>query len=408
MPDLHSIEDEAARYVLGELTEAERRAFEAQLDQSDDLRARVRELEEAAVAVALAAPRRRPPAQVWEGIETAIAREKVRKVVIPAWWTRWWRSGWAAATACLLGWLVYALWPDRPGSANVAVVPADFTAHSPQGAGAAGSRENELRHATPTTPSASDDAFALLQARTQELGALHRQVAELGRRLTQMSQTLTQQQALLSESNRLKFFQLGPVAGDGSSGGTAQPLSPRLQWALYVAMARELGWQLPADATAGAATGSGREVEAALSGSSLLSQAGVDFSDLRPASNSVAGSAAPAQDPLELASAAQAFATESVSSNAVPGFASASSAFLAFDSTVAPSGSSLTFWTLTYGGAYLSVGSTVLGNNPMVVAVPASTGSGDGTFTFLTVTATTPGGAVTNVGQVYLPGFTSP
>ena len=61
MPDLHSPENEAARYVLGELTAAERREFETRLAQSAELRVLVRELEEGAVALSMVSPRRRPP-----------------------------------------------------------------------------------------------------------------------------------------------------------------------------------------------------------------------------------------------------------------------------------------------------------------------------------------------------------
>src|SRR6266542_4168642 len=113
MPDLYSPEDEAALYVLGELTAVERREFEARLAQSADLRVLVRELEEGAVALSMASPRRRPPREVWTRIEKAVTSQTRRKVVIPAFWVGWWRHGWAAAAACSVGWLLYALWTHR-------------------------------------------------------------------------------------------------------------------------------------------------------------------------------------------------------------------------------------------------------------------------------------------------------
>ena len=57
MPELHSWEDEAARYLLGELGNVERADFEERLAGSPELRALVRELEEGAVALSMTSPR---------------------------------------------------------------------------------------------------------------------------------------------------------------------------------------------------------------------------------------------------------------------------------------------------------------------------------------------------------------
>src|SRR6266498_2780283 len=89
MSELHLIEDEATLYVLGRLTEAERAEFEAQLAQSAQLRALVRELEEGAVAVAMASPRRRAPQQVWGRIEKAVTQETRLQVISISFWFRW-------------------------------------------------------------------------------------------------------------------------------------------------------------------------------------------------------------------------------------------------------------------------------------------------------------------------------
>ena len=110
MPESHIIEDEAALYVLGQLGAAERHAFEARLAQSAELRALVGELEASTVALALAVPQHQPPPRVWQRIEDNVTQETERKVVAPAFWRAWLRHGWAAAAACLLGWLLYALW----------------------------------------------------------------------------------------------------------------------------------------------------------------------------------------------------------------------------------------------------------------------------------------------------------
>src|SRR5438093_8406945 len=125
MPEIHQPEDEAVLYVLGELTAAERRAFEMRLAQSVELRALVRELERGAEALSMASPRRLPPCEVWTRIEKTVAREERRKVLNPALWSAWWRNGWAAAAACLIGWLLYALWVNHPGLPHAS--PASIT-----------------------------------------------------------------------------------------------------------------------------------------------------------------------------------------------------------------------------------------------------------------------------------------
>src|SRR4030095_9895231 len=97
----HRLEGEATLYVLGRLDDAQRREFESELAQSADLRKLVQELEEGAVALAISAPRRDPPREVWSRIENEVAREASSRVTLGAWWAHWWRHGWAAAAACL-------------------------------------------------------------------------------------------------------------------------------------------------------------------------------------------------------------------------------------------------------------------------------------------------------------------
>src|SRR5881628_2649042 len=275
MPDLYSPEDEAALYVLGELTAAERRAFEARLAQSAELRTLVRELEEGAVALSMASPRRRPPQEVWTRIEKAVASEARRKVMIPAFWVGWWRHGWAAAAACLVGWLLYVLWAHRPGPSGASSMPVASGVNSQAGVTLADSHQDKTGNITQQDNAEDNAALQVLQARTQEIGALRWQIAELTNRMTHLSQALTQQQALLSESSRLKFFQLGPPYA-GSNGATTLQVSPDLQRALLLAMARELGW-----------TPSAAPSDVGGTESTRTAHAGADFVDLRPGSNSV-------------------------------------------------------------------------------------------------------------------------
>lgn len=395
MAEPFPIEEEAVRYLLGELRAEERREFEARLERSAELRALVRELEEGGVALAAASPSRRVPSGLWSQIEKAVERERRVHPRILGWWVGWVRSGWAAATVCVVGWVLYALLVKPPGPAINSPV---------SGSQAAAPRElqspNSLAQrpeARPATQAASNTEFAIFQARTQELATLRRQIAELESRLTQVSRTATQQQILLSESNRLKFFQLSFGTGESSEGGAAQPISPRLQWALYTAMARELGWRSASGSATATASDSGHAED-----SKVANVSGVDFVDLRPTSNSVASAATGSKEQTQVASTTPG----SVSSNGVAGFIAGTSAYLAFDSLLVPSGSALTFWMTGDTGQYQALGNTTYGNNPLLITVPTSAGTGPGAV--FTVTATTPGGVVTNVGHVFLPGMPSP
>ena len=394
MPDLYTPEDEAALYVLGELTAAERREFETRLAQYAELRALVRELEEGAVALSMASPRRRPPREAWTRIEKAVRGETRRKAVIPLFWAGWWRHGWAAAAACLVGWLLYALWPHRPGPSDASPVPVVTGVNSQPRATLADTHQDNTRNRTRQDNAENNAAFQLLQARTQEIGALRWQIAELTNRMAHLSQALTQQQALLSESSRLKFFQLSPPSA-GSNGATTAPVSPGLQRALLLAMTRELGW-----------TSSGASSEVGGTESARTNHAGVDFVDLRPGSNNVPASIGRSQVELEPAGAPESSALASASSNAIPGFVSGTSAVLAFDSSVVPTGSSLTFWTATSWGQFQNLGTVVLGNYPMVVTMPFAVTTWEGGN--VTVVAATANGPSNVIGQFSTQGTISP
>src|SRR6185312_4002312 len=123
MPDFRLPEDEATLYVLGELTAAERLEFEARMAKSVELGQMVRELEEGAVVLSTGLRRRRPPSEIWSGIEKAVGRQ--RKPGAAAAWKVWWRNGWAAAALCLAGWLLYAILLNRHNTAKtMATQPA--------------------------------------------------------------------------------------------------------------------------------------------------------------------------------------------------------------------------------------------------------------------------------------------
>jgi hypothetical protein len=169
--------------------------------------------------------------------------------------------------------------------------------------------------------------------------------------------------------------------------------SPDLQRALFLAMARELGW-LPSPGNL-------------QSGTVQTNLGGVDFVDLRPGTNAMS---VPfnfqSQIETEPASTPESPLLASVSSNAIPGFASDTNVFLAFDPQVVPTGSDLTFWAGSASVGFHSLGSAVMGNNPMVVTFStANTTLSGGNFT---VTAGDGSGSFIFVGQFPPPTPTPP
>jgi len=361
MPDFSSSEEEAARYVLNEMNADERREFEVRLAQSADLRTLVSELEEGSVALTMASPQRRPPSHVWTRIEKAVTRSSRTELQIPTLWKRFWWSGWAAATACIIGWLLYAVWVNRPSSSNSLSEQTVSGINSQPGTSIADVPREKTGNIASQDRASSNPVLEMLQARAQEVGALRWQIAELTNQMTQFSQVLTNQQALLSESSRLKFFQLTPAFA-GSNAAVSTQVSPELQRALLVAMARQLGWNTSAPPAA--ATGAPTE-------SPRVNQAGVDFVDLRPASNNAPDSVNIPQVEPQPDKTLETASLVSSPSNAIPGFIAGTNAVLAFDSSVVAPGSSVTFLnSLSSTGASHALGTAVLGINPLVVTIP--------------------------------------
>ena len=371
MPDHCLPEDESALYVLGGLAAAERREFQARLAESAELRALVRELEEGAVALALASDRRQPPPFVWNRIKEAAAREMKPKKVIAAFWAGWWRNGWAAA-ACLLALLFYAHWANRP---IPAVGQGSAASEEPlqQGATAADSSPGKAGEARLSAAAESNAARQLSQARAKEMAALRSQVAELENRVTDLSQSVTQQRALLNEPSRLKFFQLTPISGATGSAAN-QTLSPSQQQALLSAMARELGWLAATNVSSGA--------EAGNSGSTArgIGQSYIDFIDFLPnADGGFTPPRLPSAFDTQTADAKDSTST-TASGRTIPGFQSGSNTVVVIDASTAPSNSVVSFSTNTLASAGL--GAFTMGGNTAVVMLP-------GTLTNLSVTAGT-------------------
>ncbi len=227
-------------------------------------------------------------------------------------------------------------------------------------------------------------------------GALHSQVAALEERVMHLSQTLTQQQTLLNETNRIKFVQLTPVSS--AHGGTAR-ISPGAQRAIFLAMARELGW-LPTDPAS--ITEPGHDISGSMGTNGLK----VDFVDLRSGTNR---SSTPVQSPPEREPQVTGMPASSpppaAPTNAIPAIVSSDHLVVAVDSTIAPSGSQLTF---AGAAGQEPLGTVTMGDNPLVVTVPLASYSTSGGNSLNVIVASGAGPGISNVFQIFTPGTVPP
>ena len=369
MAEAHPREDEATRYVFGQLSPAEQGEFETQLAQSAELRALVQELEAGMEALARAVPQQTPPPKTWLAIKQTIRQEAEEKIVAPAYWTGWWRNGWAAAAACLLGWLGFAVWhhqvDKQPATASFVTtesVPA-------------------LRPADPvesTIPLLTNPNLTAANP-SRELNVMRQQMATLQTQVLQLSNIAERQRAIMLEPGRFKMF---PMATNATS-ASAVALSPELQRALFYAMARELGWlpaPSPIDAQNNPAT------------ANATNHLGVDFVDLIPPTNNPTATVETQLQEDEGLDQFHIGPASVGSSGTIPGFQSGTNLVLAFDSTTTPSGSLVNFWKDD-----LWIGGTVTGENPTVVTIPTSTSPGWN----ITVTTSSGSGASNVIGHFF-------
>jgi hypothetical protein len=370
MAEIDPIEEKALPYLLDELSETEAREFERRMEGSAKLAERVRELEEGAAAVALACPAKRLPKQIWNNIERHIQTE--RRVIV--WW-EWFRGkGWAAAAACLVGWFLYALFTARSRSIEQGLSPSRLASHREQAA---------LTNGVTSGGGGRPDGVTVVRrekfVRTNNLAAapielltLRTQVAQLRGQVAQISQAVTQQQALLNDPARLKFLGLAPVS-NGSVIST-NGLSPQLQHAIGLAMARELGWLAGSNVSMGANSDE-------LTHGSVTNIGGVDFVDLRPQQSTNSGAPNPLKAPVDLTPANDGNLSESQDSSTntigiVPAFASNDHVTLALDNSVGAAGSQVTLAAFPANGTPQVIGSTTLGGNPLVITFSSDCFSG--------------------------------
>jgi hypothetical protein len=416
--DLYN-EDAALRYVMGEGDDAERTAFESRLATSTELRALVNELESGVTALAEAAPKRRPPASVWRNIEMAVSDETRLGSNFLTSLLCWLRNGWEVAAVCLIGWVLTVFWVNqhyaststKPETQQMEI--ADVHAPKP-------TNKSVATQAHDST--ATNRVSGLLQARTMEILELRGKIAALQTATTQMSRSLAAQHALLTESNRIKFYHLVPASMDGNP--NTELLSPGLQIAVLTALARNLGW---IDTTPLSNSQNNGNVQPR-----FITIGGVDFIDLRPGSQIVGkqqqeqlqvtsgqttADNTPAAKQGEPQTQAQTQTTVGSSDTTtteptIPAFISGDNLVVALDSTVVPTGSLV---TLTASGANQNQtgGTFTIGENPTVVTLPlnpttyGSNGYLIGNLDAVTLSVQTPNGQ-TSTMQFSAPSTANP
>jgi hypothetical protein len=374
MPKPNLSEDDAPLYVLGGLSVAERREFDAMLAESARLRALVRDLEEGAVALTLTVAPKRPPHAVWQQIEKALAKEGTVTGGVSSYWTQWWRWGWAAAAACLVGWLLYAFSVNRPHSVTLAAGANSRTDAREQWVSTPPVRapmQNQIDRRTDEAAAAQSSATS----QGREIAALRRQVVELRRQMTNLSHSLADEEASLAESNR---FKVSATLDSGETEATPNKPAPELQLAIFLAMSRELGWASPGDTNA------------------IFDASIVQFVDLRSVTN------APASEPIPIGADTGNAQTQSApapgtNSLAIPSVATQNGILIAIGPSIAPAGSQITVSTGTDQGLQTTNFNT--GEGPSVIAVPTGGAS-------LIISRAGSGGS--SVVQYYIPGTNQP
>ncbi len=220
MPDPTTPEDQAVRYLLGELEGVEKAAFEAHLAGSPALRTHLQELESATDALALATPARRPPPRVWQHIARETQRSVPASLSLPAppsWvriWREWFgRAGWVTAALVVL--LLATRHPRQDPSRST---PSNALAHVTTEA--SNNSGTPLVPASPTQPNArplltqpgsstQGPSFPtpVSPLETDERITLRHRLQEL----STLNQALSQRLVLPPGSGRFQVFRLTPT-----------------------------------------------------------------------------------------------------------------------------------------------------------------------------------------------------
>ena len=377
-------QEEALRYVLGELREGERRRFESRLKDSSELRATVREMQEGTLALALSMPQRVPPVEVLKAVQSAVARERTRKRSFQLFRRRLLAISLPLA-ACLIGGVILSVFwinghhqPTEPGSqASLAPMANSNFPNFVVASTSTNTRSSEsARTEAVTLPPRTEPSPT-----TKDVAFLHRQVVELNTKVAQLSRELDSQSALASVSSQLKLLQLiNPGAGADENAGVPTP-SVEEQRLLLLALERQLGWVQPTQTlspnprakTSSLAPGEGTE-------------SSVDFVDLNPNDPDIA------QDSNPQTSAAPATAAtdplSSTTNSSIPGFVFGTNLVFVLNPSHLPptTGPLRIHYSNDNDGTSTSIPIDI-GRNPIIVSTPIGNSPGDGHTISITVGA---------------------
>jgi anti-sigma-K factor RskA len=356
--------EQAEHYLFGRLTPAERQAFEARLEQSAELRALVRELEAGLVALALSAPARVAPADAWQNIQTAVARQQ--RWQQPLVWARWLTNGWAVATCLIVAFSLHLFWVRR--IAPVATIAG-----------------NEPMVQPVPEPNTLPSVFAQIETNAsiligQNLLPTPPTTNELQMKIAQLESQLAtlKQAAVPPPTNAPKGLQLVPQPTRVANHRTR--LSPRMQQTLLLAVAHQLGWgnssELPS------ANSTGHETSLLADGTGTPN---VDFVDLpAPGESSTPPALIAANSLLDHVPADPGIEGDPTVGG-VPMLAWEKNILALIDpSTLTSVNGPLTVWSVDGDGNQLIVGTVAVSGNPTVVTLPDANIAGGQQY-FITV-----------------------
>ncbi|MCI0745117.1 MAG: hypothetical protein L0Y58_06910 [Verrucomicrobia subdivision 3 bacterium] len=386
MPDRIADVDDATAYVLGTLRARQRRRFEARLRKSPELQSMVRLLETGSIGLAMAAPRREPPARLWEGIQAAIHHEcEKRERAVRR---KWLQAAVGIAACAVTGWFAYSLWDQRPLPPKSNLVAGNDLAIA--AAGDMNVPSPLLVDTTPQTPrtsnAASEPPDERRGPRPTEGRTLRRRVGDLESEIAHPAQSVAQQQDPPADFNRVTFLEIVPEPGDATIAGQITPPSPELRRALLLGVARQLGWApaptappafppppIPASTASASSPAPSQPQEP--SPPAAQNESRVDFVDLPPVDPpSPESQTASVPAASSLSAATPALSRESSTprnTTSIPAYTSGTNLVFAINSSVVPIGTqAVMFYSGNGGGPVVYRGTVAVGVSPTVVTMP--------------------------------------
>jgi len=330
--------EEVNRYLLGQLSSAERRQFELRLEQSAALRALVRDLETGLVALAASAPQQKAPREAWGNIEAALARQTRWQFWGSLMPLKWLANGWALAGILAVVLCAQNFWPATEPQVSptklIATQPAPHWSGTPNFPVVANAFSPP-----PVYPRTNSPAEIELR---QKIMRLENQLAQ-----TAVAGTGTTSSPAVVTAKSLELF---PANTRTALGRTR--LSPKLQQAALLAVAHQLGWGKNSSA-----------VNAGESASSTSPE--VDFVDLPVVAST--------GNPANLAAVEPTVPGDTTASTDTSGVTMLpwedNLVAIVDTSTLASDSGPLNIWSVDTDGSPSRVGTVNTGNNPVVITI---------------------------------------